>query len=216
MFVEPVEAHARAEEQEVHAGVSSWTPSDSATGSAAPRVAREAPHHHVLHVEPGFCVAEWGPLLTIVWRQVPTLDALRVIEAYLARFAAAHPGGGVGVLLIVEAPGLGGLDAATRDENIAMLRRYQHLVRCKATVLEGQDARAWVMKTVAIAVNAIAPGNVATRIFGRTDSAVSWAATRLDVDAVALASAANRLRENFGLFCEAASCGDGQNLADAP
>jgi len=115
MFVEPVEARPRAGEQEVRAGESSWTPSDAAsTEPVAPPVVLEALHHHVLHVEPGFCVAEWGPLLTIVWRQVPTLDALRIIEAYLAAFAAAHPGGGVGVLLIVEAPGLGGLDAATR------------------------------------------------------------------------------------------------------
>jgi hypothetical protein len=131
--------------------------------------------------------------LLVVWRDTPTLEAFKRVNAAAARLAERCPDG-IGTFGVAPAnmPLLG---SAERKEASALLERFGGQLRAVASVIEGTGFAASATRSVMTAISVLARSPCPLKIFGSFDEGVDWYTARVDIPPPALRQAIERMRQ---------------------
>jgi hypothetical protein len=148
-----------------------------------------------------YCVATWGDVFIVIWRQETRLDAARGLDALLAAFGKERPRG-CGLLTVVEqdAP------MPTSEVRAAIAKFLNNgggTIKSSAVAFEGTGFRAAAVRGVVTGLTMLARQPYPHRVFATVQDALTWLSSslretaQLELDANSLVEELRALRERI-------------------
>lgn len=155
----------------------------------------QSPPRLRVHVaeEGGLAIGCFGPVHMVIYRRTPTVADLHLSDRHHRALREAFPGGTALLTYIfhrLEMP-----PAEVRQLGAQMLREVAPLIRCSATVVEGDGFMASTARAVLSGIQLLSRTPCPSKLFSTVDDAATWIATydeSLSVEG--LVEAAARLR----------------------
>jgi hypothetical protein len=126
---------------------------------------------HIRHATPNYCIATWDRVLLQIWRREVTPDAIESLSS-IGRAFVATSAGPTCSLALIESTSPPPTDKL-RGALSAFYREMAPHMREQIIVAEGSGFRAALVRSVGLALSAIAPSSLPFRFVGGIDEAAA-------------------------------------------
>ncbi len=125
----------------------------------------------IRHATPNYCIATWDRVLLQLWRREVTPDAIENLASIGRTFVATSPGSTCS-LAVIESTSPPPSDKL-RSALSAFYREMAPHMREQIIVAEGSGFRAALVRSVGLALSAIAPSSLPFKFVGGIDEAAA-------------------------------------------
>jgi hypothetical protein len=143
------------------------------------------------------CLMSIGNWLIPCWKTAPDIARFTQVDKATAETLKRFPEG-ISVIVIIESlVGLPGDEA--RRANASLIKRYEHVLRSQALVVESSGFRSAALRAFLSGVTLMTRSRAPTRVFPYAAEAIRWTAevTRSEVDPNAMIESLDQARSDW-------------------
>jgi hypothetical protein len=127
----------------------------------------------------GVAMCAVGRVMLVVWRRIPSPARFRMFEQVTERMMQEFPDGFC-QLQVIE-PSSTPPAAPERQASSRLMERMATTARGIAFVIEGDDARTWIVRTILRGMSVLSRGGVPKTFVSKLPEGIAWIAPRLEL-----------------------------------